>query len=77
MGFDQFIRGKLKSPSNIIYGNGAGIVNIYCGHSQEDEGSLDDAESISDTLAYEGGICQKYVKKEEEVSTKMVGSICV
>ena len=30
MGFDQFIRGKLKSPSNIIFGNGAGIVNIYC-----------------------------------------------
>ena len=32
------------------------------GHSQEDEGSLADAESTSDTLAYEGGIGQKYVK---------------
>ena len=30
------------------------------GHSQEDEGSLADAESTSDTLAYEGGIGQKY-----------------
>ena len=33
------------------------------GHSQEDEGSLADAESTSDTLAYEGGIGQKCVKK--------------
>ena len=32
------------------------------GHSQEDEGSLADAESTSDTLAYERGIGQKYVK---------------
>ena len=33
-----------------------------CGHTQEeDEGSLADAESTSDTLAYEGGIGQKYV----------------
>ena len=31
------------------------------GHSQEDEESLADAESTSDTLAYEGGIGQKYV----------------
>ena len=35
------------------------------GHSQEDEGSLADAESTSDTLAYEGGIGQKYVKKQK------------
>ena len=34
------------------------------GHSQEDEGSLADAESTSDTLAYEGAIGQKYVKKQ-------------
>ena len=49
------------------------------GHSQEDEGSLADAESTSDTLAYEGGIGQKYVKKaeEEKEGTKMVGSICL
>ena len=32
------------------------------GHSQEDEGSLADAESTSDTLAYEGGIGQKHEK---------------
>ena len=32
-----------------------------CGHTQEDEGSLADAESTSDTLVYEIG--QKYVKK--------------
>ena len=31
------------------------------GHSQEDEGSLADAESTSDTLAYG----QKYVKKQK------------
>ena len=44
------------------------------GHSQEDEGSLVDAESTSDTLAYEGGIGKKICKKEEEEkeSTKMV-----
>ena len=49
------------------------------GHSQEDEGSLADAESTSDTLAYEGGIGQKYVKKteKEKEGTKMVGSICL
>ena len=35
------------------------------GHSQEDEGSLADAESTSDTLAYAGGIGQKYVKKQK------------
>ena len=35
------------------------------GHSPEDEGSLADAESSSDTLAYEGGIGQKYVKKQK------------
>ena len=35
------------------------------GHSQEDEGSLADAESTSDTLAYEGGIGQKYVKRQK------------
>ena len=48
------------------------------GHSQEDEGSLADAESTSDTLAYEGGIGQKYVKKTEteKEGTKMVGSLC-
>ena len=31
------------------------------GHSPEDERNLADAESSSDTLAYEGGIGQKYV----------------
>ena len=36
------------------------------GHSLEDEGSLADAESSSETLAYEGGIGQKYVKKTTE-----------
>ena len=36
------------------------------GHSQEDEGSLADAESTSDTLAYEGGIGQKYVKSRRK-----------
>ena len=35
------------------------------GHSQEDEGSLADAESTSDTLAYAGGIGKKYVKKQK------------
>ena len=35
------------------------------GHSPEDEGRLADAESSSDTLAYEGGIGQKYVKKQK------------
>ena len=34
-----------------------------CGHTQGDEGCLVDAESTSNTLAYEGGIGQKYVKK--------------
>ena len=33
------------------------------GHSQEDEGSLADLESTSDTLAYEGG--QQYVKRQK------------
>ena len=53
------------------------------GHSQEDEGSLADAESTSETLAYEVGIGQQFVlkknnnKKEEKESTKMVGSIFV
>ena len=49
------------------------------GHSQEDEGSLADAESTSDTLAYAGGIGQKYVKKSEteREGTKMVGSLCL
>ena len=35
------------------------------GHSQEDEGSLADSESTSDTLAYAGGIGQKYVQKQK------------
>ena len=35
------------------------------GYGQEVEGSLADAESTSDTLAYEGGIGQKYVKKQK------------
>ena len=35
------------------------------GHTQEDEGSLADAESTTDTLVYEGGKCQKYVKKHK------------
>ena len=35
------------------------------GHSQEHEGSLADAESTPDTLSYEGGIGQKYVKKQK------------
>ena len=51
------------------------------GHSQEDEGSLADAESTSDTLAYEGGIGQKYVKsgeaETEKEGTKMVESLCL
>ena len=49
------------------------------GHSQEHEGSLADAESTPDTLAYEGGIGQKYVKKaeKEKEGTKKVGSICL
>ena len=33
------------------------------GHSHEDVGSSADAESTTDTLAYEGGIGQKYVKR--------------
>ena len=36
------------------------------GHSQEDKGSLADAESTSDTLAYEGGNLPKICKKAEE-----------
>ena len=36
------------------------------GHSQEDEGSLADTESTSDTLAYERGIGQKYVLKSRK-----------
>ena len=38
------------------------------GHTQEGEGSLADAESTSDTLAYEGGIGQKYVEKNKRKS---------
>ena len=47
------------------------------GHSPEDEGSLADAESSSDTLAYEdwSKICKK-VEKEKE-GAKMVGSVCL
>ena len=41
------------------------------GHSQEDEGSLTDAESTSDTLAYEGGIGKKYVKKKQKRKRKV------
>ena len=33
------------------------------GHSQDDEGSLADAESTSDTLAYEGIVKNMYTKK--------------
>ena len=40
------------------------------GHSQEDEGSLAEAESTSDTLAYEGGIGQKYVEKQKRKAPK-------
>ena len=50
------------------------------GHSQEDEGSLADAESTSDTLAYEGGknmkgenVCKK--AETEKACSKMVGSL--
>ena len=47
-GFDQFISGKLKSPSNIIFGNGAGIVNIYC--------SARMITSIKSQSRHEGGL---------------------
>ena len=36
------------------------------GHSPQSKGSLADAESTSDTLAYEGGIDQKYVLKNRK-----------
>ena len=47
------------------------------GHSQEDEGSLADAESTSDTLANEvwSKICKK--AEIEKEGTKMVGSLCL
>ena len=45
------------------------------GHSQEDEGSLADAESTSDTLAYVKKICKK--TETEKEGTKMVGSLCL
>ena len=48
LGFDQFIRGKLKSPGNTIFGNGAGIVNIYC--------SAQLITSIKSQSRHEGGL---------------------
>ena len=40
------------------------------GHSQEDEGSLADAESTSDTLAYEGGHWSKICLKKQKQKRK-------
>ena len=68
----------LREDKNVGSGEGEGELSSVAGeeivdeipgsdggHSQEDEGSLADAESTLDTLAYEGGIGQKYVKKQK------------
>ena len=66
----------LREDTNVGSGEGEGELSSVAGeetvevipggddgHSQEDEGSLADAESTSDTLAYELGVGQKWVKR--------------
>ena len=74
-----------REDTNVGIGEGEGELSSFTGeeivdeipggdggHSQEDEERLADADSTSDTLAYEGGIGQTYVLKKRQKRKRKV-----